>query len=587
MGSLRGRKPLSETHPEICKEIKIGNPTEVSAGSDKKFEWECKDGHRWIASVTNRVLKGTGCPTCAKVNRNPSYGINLKKEFPEIAAEANGWDPEAITAGSKLKLEWKCPIGHTYLSRPYERTKKKHGCPICSGKKILSGFNDLLTLAPDIAAEMIGSDPTKVSAGNNKNFSWKCKKNHEYVASVHNRVKNKSGCPYCSGLKALPGFNDLATTHPHLALQAYGWDPKTVRAGTHKKLEWKCEVGHIFTATGEGRLSEKTSGCRVCNRTQVSPGANDLATTHPEIAKQAVGWDPSTISSGSNVKKLWRCEKGHEYFSSPISRTNTKKGPNRAAKGTNCPVCSGKKILPGYNDIATTHPEIAKQAVGWDPRTKTAGSNKKMDWQCEKTHVWNAAINNRISQNLGCPICSGQKVLFGFNDLTTTHPNLAKEAFGWDARLYNRGSSKNKKWKCAEGHIWTALISNRGLRGDGCPSCAVSGFDPNKDGWLYLLRHPSWKLLQIGITNVPQDRVGRHMQSGWEVIEIRGPMDGLLAREWEQSILKMLKKQGAELGDSNIAGKFSGYTEAWIEKTFPVTSIKLLMDQVFEDESKG
>jgi hypothetical protein len=61
-------------------------------------------------------------------------------------------------------------------------------------------------------------------------------------------------------------------------------------------------------------------------------------------------------------------------------------------------------------------------------------------------------------------------------------------------------------------------------------------------------------------------------------------MDGLLAYEWEQSILKMLKKRGAEIGRKDIAGKFDGYTESWVADSFPVKSIKQLMQLVEEDE---
>ena len=34
----------------------------------------------------------------------------------------------------------------------------------------------------------------------------------------------------------LAGKNDLVTTNPELAKQAYGWDPSKISAGSHKKL---------------------------------------------------------------------------------------------------------------------------------------------------------------------------------------------------------------------------------------------------------------------------------------------------------------------------------------------------------------
>lgn len=91
-------------------------------------------------------------------------------------------------------------------------------------------------------------------------------------------------------------------------------------------------------------------------------------------------------------------------------------------------------------------------------------------------------------------------------------------------------------------------------------------------------------MLQIGITNDPKTRLQSHSQLGWETLEVRGPMDGYLTRDWETSILKMLKLKGATLGDSEVAGRFDGYTEAWLEETFPAKSLRDLMDYVEELE---
>ena len=63
-------------------------------------------------------------------------------------------------------------------------------------------------------------------------------------------------------------------------------------------------------------------------------------------------------------------------------------------------------------------------------------------------------------------------------------------------------------------------------------------------------------------------------------------MDGYLTRDWETSILRMLKKSGAALAAEDIAGKFDGYTEAWIEETFPVLSLRELMNFVEDSENE-
>jgi hypothetical protein len=92
---------------------------------------------------------------------------------------------------------------------------------------------------------------------------------------------------------------------------------------------------------------------------------------------------------------------------------------------------------------------------------------------------------------------------------------------------------------------------------------------------------------QIGITNYPKKRLAQHKKLGWELIELRGPMDGHLTQQWETAILRMLKVKGADLSNSKIAGKFDGYSEAWSKSTFEVNSIRELMELTEEFEKNG
>jgi hypothetical protein len=155
---------------------------------------------------------------------------------------------------------------------------------------------------------------------------------------------------------------------------------------------------------------------------------------------------------------------------------------------------------------------------------------------------------------------------------------LAQEAYGWDPSEFIAGSAAIKKWQCQNGHIWKAKLSNRTSSAQsGCPSCAKFGFNPNESGFLYFIENINLNMYQIGITNFPKDRLLVHSKSGWELIEIRGPIDGHLTQQWERAILHMLKAKGADLSNKEIAGKFDGYSEAWSKSTFPVKSIKELM----------
>jgi hypothetical protein len=241
-------------------------------------------------------------------------------------------------------------------------------------------------------------------------------------------------------------------------------------------------------------------------------------------------------------------------------------------------------VLAGFNDLATTNPELAAQADGWDPTTLTAGSSRrKVQWLCEQGHTWMTSVAHR-SADQGCPICSGQKVLAGYNDLATTNPELAAQADGWDPTTLTAGSSSRKvQWLCEQGHTWKSLIRDRS-RGAGCPSCASTGFDPNSNGWLYLIENDELDMFQVGISNVPNQRLGDHSRRGWEVIEVRGPMEGHLAQQLETAILHAVERRGAVLGHKADIEKFDGYSEAWTKDSLSVTSFKQLLDWVYQDD---
>jgi hypothetical protein len=378
----------------------------------------------------------------------------------------------------------------------------------------------------------------------------------------------------------------LSKTHPKLAKQAFGWDPSDFTAGSNVKRDWVCSLGHIWPAT-IGNRAGNNSGCPFCSGRKTLKGFNDLSTTHPDLAKQADGWDPTKFSKGSRGNKNWMCENKHKWIATLRDRAG-----NDKKHQTICPDCSGKRLLIGFNDLKTRFPEIAKEAYGWDPEQITFGSQTKRDWICSLSHIYSAPVGARTrtksesGRSSGCPYCSGNKLLTGFNDLKTRFPEIAKEAYGWDPSKITFGSGLIKRWMCENKHKWNAQISSRSKSdGSNCPTCAETGFNPGEDGYIYFLSHPNWNMYQIGITNIPEKRLAKHKNKGWEVIEVRGPMDGQLAQQWEIAILRMLKAKGADLSNKEIVGKFDGYSEAWSKSTFPVKSIKELMKltEEFED----
>jgi hypothetical protein len=184
-------------------------------------------------------------------------------------------------------------------------------------------------------------------------------------------------------------------------------------------------------------------------------------------------------------------------------------------------------------------------------------------------------------------------VFVGFNDLATVDPVLAAQLVDPSlATTLTKWSNKRVRWFC-EGtddaahsrYEWSSPVEKRSS-GHGCSVCAKYGFDPSKPGWLYFLRHDGWDMQQIGITNEPDDRIGTHKRSGWQLIEIRKYDDGALCQADERAALAALRLRGARVGrptDSTDL-KFDGYTEAWTISSLEVSGLQQLIEWVRHDE---
>ncbi len=419
--------------------------------------------------------------------------------------------------------------------------------------RVIVGLNDLKTKFPDIAAEAFEWDPSTVAIKSNQKKYWKCNEGHVYFSIVSHRTSMGTGCPVCAGKKVLAGTNDLKTRFPDIAAEAYGWDPSLVMPGTHQKKDWKCSLGHIYISIVASRTG-KGHGCPFCSGHQVLAGFNDIKTKFPDIAAQAEGWDTSIVSAKSNQKKDWKCSLGHIYSSIVASRTSI---------GNGCPVCAGQKVLAGFNDLKTRFPDIAAEAYGWDPSIIMPGTLQKKDWKCSLGHIYTVIVANRTSLGRGCHFCSGKKVLAGFNDLQTKFPDIAVEAFGWDPSIIMPGNNKKKDWKCSLGHIYSSIVASRTSAGSGCPICAESGFNPDKDAWFYLMQRPGEQ--QLGISNVLVDRLRTHKRNGWSLIEhTSAPSKGQKVLDTETAFKQWLK---------NDIGLMEGTTENWSTTKMEIQSL--------------
>ena len=88
-----------------------------------------------------------------------------------------------------------------------------------------------------------------------------------------------------------------------------------------------------------------------------------------------------------------------------------KNGVNIFSRYRNCPYCSNRKLLIGFNDLETKNSELLKE---WDyekdngltPSEIMHCSTKLVWWKCQKGHSWRASPSQRIRVGTGCAKCN-------------------------------------------------------------------------------------------------------------------------------------------------------------------------------------
>ena len=320
--------------------------------------------------------------------------------------------------------------------------------------------NSLYKMRPHLVSEWSDKNlpltPDDISYGSNKVVWWRGKCGHEWQTSVKARSHGEN-CPICSGSRVIEGINDLATKYPEIAAE---WStknlplkPTMVSAGSHKKVIWVDKLGHEWTASVKSRV--QGSGCPYCSHNLVLAGFNDLASRFPEIASE---WSernlpltPDKVTAFKNTRVWWKCHLGHEWYTLISTRSG----------GSQCPYCSGTKLLIGFNDLATKYPTLAKEwserNLPLTPDMVNEKSTKNVWWKCRTCgYEWKSVVRARAKGSL-CPVCADRAVLAGYNDLATTDPELLDE---WDYEkntgtlptAVSRNSMKIVWWKCSSSH---------------------------------------------------------------------------------------------------------------------------------------
>lgn len=418
---------------------------------------------------------------------------------------------------SNIVATWKC----MKCNGEYEcSVVKRHqeGCPYCSDKQMLKGYNTLQETHPYLEKFWDKSNDKSISEYWHKSFdvlNWKCPCCNiqfqfspvEMISRTNLENSNFETCPKNCDWNKLVFNNDIFHNSPRLRKE---WSKKNNipvhLALSHidtKKYWWNCSIcqGEYLCSIPIRR--EVIDSCPYCNDEQPLKGYNTISDIHPELtsywsSKNTQKIDEITLSEAKNKKYIWLCDCCNLEFNEKLSIVLDKFSNinNRELKKI-CPYCN-KKIPKPEESLGYKKPFLKSEwleNINGDIYNVFSNSNDIIEWICRKCHRnYKAKISNRAEDDKCCPYCSNRKLIKGINDLATTHPHLIKEWSSLNDRqlsyLTNKSSYK-AWWNCSVcSNTYQQVVSQKFTSKISCPYCRkakiLKGFNdlPTTHPWL-------------------------------------------------------------------------------------------------------
>ena len=90
------------------------------------------------------------------------------------------------------------------------------------------------------------------------------------------------------------------------------------------------------------------------------------------------------------------------------------------------------------------------------------------------------------------------------------------------------------------GRVVRPMFTNVQQGRGGCKFCALRGFNFASPSSVYLIEHPEFCVLQVGVTSkaARKDRLRQHMGQGWRVLQTWDTLTGEAAAKVEAEVLK-------------------------------------------------
>lgn len=416
-----GAQSLETAYPDIAKEWdyeRNGNvyPKMVLPNSNMKVYWKCVVcNYSWLASVNNRTNGQSGCPACT--NHIVVAGKNdLATVYPQLAHEWHptknySLSPSQVGAGSREKVWWMCKFGHEFQCRINDRVSKNVGCKECSKRfqKSLSEYAVEYYIRLHFPDNIANFRPEYLNGKELDIYIPTRRTAIEYDGSAYHknvdRDITKDGLCNNNGI-TLIRIRESKCPNYQRADKTFWREDQTNKSLSDVIIALLSYLGVNNIDVDVDRDIYEIKASFYSSAIQGS-----IFEMYPSLAEE---WDyvgnkgltPRNIpATKSKDKYSWICKVCGYVWSAALSER---------INGTGCPLCKNKVVIPGINDLATTHPNIASE---WNyeknapllPNQITKSYTESVWWKCSVCgYEWHVRVKNRVSGS-GCNKCAAKK----------------------------------------------------------------------------------------------------------------------------------------------------------------------------------
>lgn len=434
------------------------------------------------------------------------WGQRLLREFNIEENLKRGIDLDTLTYGSNKKVSFTCEVcGYTWDTMPYYRLKdEKHGCKRCNSSRLKRGENDAYTwcmnhgefgqqLIKEFNSEKNIFTLQDVTYSSHMKAVWTCENGHTFEMSLNQRTNKGDGCPNCklrgrsfperfiyNSLKSIISDTEHNYRFPTNIEEVGGYE-LDIRIPSYKlAIEYNGFIHHSEPINGEyakeSKEYKKTEACSNMGYRLIHIHDKNK-NIEPYILNDIIYFNYDTKNTSINALE--------KVVNIILKEMDINQGID--FEGIRNKTIREENTIAYEDSLEFNYADLSKQ---WDfeknkdytPATISYKSRYKAYWIGICGHSWQAEVHHRAENNAGCPYCSSNKLLAGFNDLQTIYPELAKE---WHPTLNEKSANevmaksyKKFFWECPCCHYgkdgeWVVAPANRTLKGreTACPRC--------------------------------------------------------------------------------------------------------------------